>query len=366
MYTLAKSLADALVRRVSQVLPVWQRFAIEKEFPECAAYQPTPPANLSMFSAAVAQRFVETIYLPAHHIYRLPNVHVTWDGAVFHNLRVFVPSVVHAWFASRFQDTLLLRQWVGEKVVVPCVAVCHDQWSVENYYHWLVDTLPRLLVLRQTHPNMLLMLPQPLPPKELPDYIGCSAAVLGFTNYLPVNTRQILRASCVVLPELTAPSLSQNPLLIKQVRAELLAALSPEPVQATRKVYAARAARGVRNVVNEPAVDALLQEAGFEKVYFEDFSFLEQICLMRETAVFLGVHGAGMANMLFLQDDAIVIELLNEDCGDLCYSRLASCLGLTYFFAPCTGINPELSNQSPMISDVAMLERIIAESFVWR
>lgn len=362
MYTLAKSLADALVRRVSQALPVWQRFAIEKEFPECPAYQPTPPANLSMFSAEVAQRFVETVYLPAHHIYRLPNVHVTWDGAVFHNLRVFVPSVVNAWFASRFQDTLLLRQWVGEKVVAPRVAVCHDQWSVENYYHWLVDTLPRLLVLRQTHPNMLLMLPQPLLPKQLPDYISRSAAVLGFTNYLPVNTRQILQAGCVVLPELTAPSLSQNPALIKQVRFELLAALSPAPVLATRKIYAARSIRGVRGLVNEPEVDAVLLGFGFEKVYFEDFSFLEQISLMRETAVLVGVHGAGMTNMLFLPDSAKVIELLNQECGDLCYCRLASCLGLTYFFAPCTGINPALGNQSPMMSDVSQLQKIMVEA----
>jgi len=359
-------MADALVRRVSQALPDWQRFSVEKVFPASPTYQPAPPANVAMFSVEVAQRFLEPVHFLPHRVYRLHNVHVTWDGAVFHNLRVFVPSVVNAWSASRFQDTLLLRQWLGKKVVAPCVAVCHDQWSVENYYHWLVDTLPRLLVLRQTHPNMLLMLPQPLPPKELPDYISRSVAVFGFTNYLPVNTRQILRADCVVLPELTAPSLSQNPLLIKQVRAELLAALSPEPVRATRKVYAARAARSVRSIVNEPEVDALLQEAGFEKVYFEDFSFLEQIRLMRETAVFLGVHGAGMANVLFLQDDAIIIELLNEACGDLCYSRLASCLGLTYFFAPCTGLNPELGNQSPMISDVAMLERIIAESLVWR
>jgi capsular polysaccharide biosynthesis protein len=164
-----------------------------------------------------------------------------------------------------------------------------------------------------------------------------------------------------VLPELTAPSLNQNPELVQQVRAELVAALSPSPALATRKVYAARVAKGVRSLVNEPEVDALLQEFGFEKVYFEQLSFLEQISLMRETTVFLGVHGAGMTNMLFLQDGAKVIELLNEGYGDLCYFRLASCLGLPYYFIPCVGANQELANQSDILIDTRFLRQIIKQ-----
>jgi Glycosyltransferase 61 len=362
MYNLVKGIADNLIRRLSQALPAWQHYEVEKTFPACAPYQPTPPANMSMFSAEVVRRFSVPVDFPAHHIYRLHNVHVTWDGAVFHNFRLFVPSIVHVQFAERFQDALLLRQWIGERVEVPvgCVAVCHDQWSVENYYHWLVDTLPRLLVLRQSHPDMLLLLPQPMPPKQLPDYISQSATVLGFTNYLPLHSRQILRAGCVVLPELTAPSLTHNPELIRQVRTELLAALSPEPHLATRKIYAARAAGGVRSVVNEAEVDSLLQALGFEKIYFEQLTFLEQIHLMRETTVFLGIHGAGMANMLFLPDGAKVIELLNEEYGDRCYFRLASCLGLPYFLAPCTGISKELANQSDMVINSALLAKVVA------
>jgi hypothetical protein len=364
VYKLIKGVADIFLQRVSQALPVWQHYTVEKSFPARKAYHPTPPANLTMFSGELVQRFVAPLHFPPYHLYQLRNVHATWDGAIFHNLRLFLPSIVYPKFASRFQDTLLLRQWVGAKVKVPaasCVAICHDQWSVGNYYHWLVDTLPRLLILRQSHPAILLMLPQPMPPKEMPDYIQRSAAVLGFTQYLPVTMRQILQADCVVLPELTAPSLSQQPELVQQVRTELVAALSPSPVRATRKVYAARAANGVRSLVNEVEVDALLQELGFEKVYFEQLSFLEQINLMRETTVFLGVHGAGMTNMLFLQDGAKVVELLNEGYGDLCYFRLASCLGLPYYFVPCLGTSQELANQSDIMIDIGLLRQIIGE-----
>jgi capsular polysaccharide biosynthesis protein len=287
---------------------------------------------------------------------------VTWDGAVFHNLRLFVPSIVHPRFATRFQDTLLLRQWVGERVAPQetCVAVCHDQWSVENYYHWLVDTLPRLLVLRQHHPDILLMIPQPLPPKQLPEYISRSAKAFGFESFMPVTTRQIMSAECVVLPELTAPSLTQNPELITGVRSILLKELHSGQVHPTRKVYAARALQGVRRLVNEAEVDEVLKGFGFEKIYFDRLTFLQQIALMRQTSVFLGVHGAAMANMLFLPESAKVIELLNEDSGELCYFRLASCLGLDYFYAPCKATNPELGNQSDMMASAELLEKIVS------
>jgi hypothetical protein len=365
VYRTVKNIADSLIKKVSQSLPQWQHYIVEQTFPSRVSYQPTLPANMTMFAAETSQRFLAPVLFKAHHIYRLHNVHVTWDGAVFHNLRLFLPSIVQARFASRFQDTLLLRQWVSEKInSTVCVAVCHDQWSVENYYHWLIDTLPRLLVLRQTHPDMLLLLPQPLPPKQLPDYITRSATALGFTHYLPVTTKQILRADCVVLSELTAASLTQNPELVTQVQRELIAALQPTPVEATRKVYAARAKNGVRSIVNEVETDELLQGFGFEKVYFEKLSFLEQVQLMRETSVFIGVHGAGMTNILFLQSDAKVIELLNKDDGDLCYFRLASCLNLTYFWAPCTAINQELANQSDMVVNIELLRQTIVAALL--
>lgn len=361
MYNVAKAAVDALLRQLSRSLPKWQNYTVEATLPARPAYQPALPANWAQLSAKDGQRFVETLHFPEHYVYRLPNVHVTWDGGVFHNLRLFLPSIVHPRFAGRFQDTLLLRQWVGEKVVLPtpCVAVCHNQWSVNNYYHWLIDTLPRLLVLRQTHPDILLLLPQHWPATQPRDYIGRSAAALGFTNHRLLHARQILRAGCVVLPELTAPSLTQNPELIRQVRAELLAALHPKPVVATRRVYAARDSSGVRHMENEHEIDLLLQAYGFEKVYFDKLSFLEQIQLMGETAVFMGVHGAAMTNMLFLPQQAPVMELLNRDCGELCYARLASCLGLTYFFVACTASEPALGNQSAMVCDIAELEEAI-------
>lgn len=362
MYGLVRTVADAFIKTITMALPVWRRAMVEKTFPAHLPCRPTAPANASMLSATLVARLTETIHYDAYHIYRLHKVHVTWDGAVFHNFWVFEPSIVRRYFVKRFQDTLLLRQWLGEKVKVSgnMVAVCHDQWSTQNYYHWLIDSLPRLLALRSLYPGMQLMLPCASPLQAIPEFISKSATLFGFANHLSLNPRQILSAKSVILSELTANSLSQRPDLIREVQKELLAALCPETVRPFRRVYAARAAGLARNWLNEAEAEAWLQQNGFEKIYFEQLSLLEQARLMRETEMLLGVHGAGLANMLFLPSHAKVVELHNELYGDPCMLRLASCLSLAYYICPCDGTNDDLGNQSDVVVNLTVLQQVTA------
>lgn len=362
MYRLVKALGDKFIKTIAKALPVWRSSVVEKTFPARLSFRPAAPANGSMLSASLLARLTKPVHYQDYHIYRLVNVHVTWDGAVFHNLRLFEPSIVRRQFLSRFQDTLLLRQWLGQKVKVSGgdIAVCHNQWSTENYYHWLIDSLPRLLALRSLHPGMRLMLPRASSFQDVPEYISSSAALLGFPDQLPINPRQMLSAESVVLPGLTATSLSQRPELIRQVQAELIAALCPQTVRPFRRVYASRVRGLPRNLLNEPEVELWLQLLGFEKVYFEQMSLLEQARLMRETEVLIGVHGAALTNMLFLPTHAKVIEFHNEEYGDPCYLRLASCLELAFYICPCKGIDKELGNQSDIVVDVLALQQMTA------
>ncbi len=63
------------------------------------------------------------------------------------------------------------------------------------------------------------------------------------------------------------------------------------------------ATQSVRRLVNEATIEELLQTYGFETVFFEQLTFLEQVQLMRETKIFMGTHGANMTNLMFLPQD---------------------------------------------------------------
>jgi hypothetical protein len=364
LYKTIKSTFDSVTRNVAVLMPRWKNYQVMGVMPAAPAYSPALPVNYRMLPPSFATAFKKEIEFEHHKIYAVQDVYVSWDGAVFKNLQIFTPSLVRPEFKSRFQDTFLLRQWLGEVVELPesepGIAVAHNQWSAENYYHWLVDTLPRLLILRKKYPNYLLLVPQPLPPKELPDYIQKSAAVFGFTKYFPLTTNQILKAKHLVLAELTAESLFQNPELMVQVRQELITALCIDKPTPTRRIYASRATQAVRRLINEADIEELLQSYGFETVFFEQLTFLEQVQLMRETKIFMGTHGANMTNLMFLPQESTIIELLNKEDGDLCYFRLASCFSLPYFCVPCESTNSSLSNQADLLVDLKEIQQIIA------
>lgn len=363
LYLVAKSLLDFGIGTFTRWLPLLRPARRLASFAPPPTYQPTLPVNMASLGEPLTQGFRQPVSYHAYHVAEFMDVFVSWDGAVFKNLRIFPGSIVHQRFIRRFQDTFLLRQWFGPQVHLPAnapgIVVAHDQWSAGNYYHWLVDTLPRLLLVQGAYPQHLLLLPAPLPPRHTPDYVTSSAEALGFSHFFPLNTRQLLHARQVIVPELTAESLYQDPALIQRVRAILLAKLSPVRT-GRRRIYASRSTQNVRRVANEAELLPLLLAQGFEIVHFEKLSFLEQVSLLNETSIFAGVHGANMTNLLFLPPGAAVIELLSAAHGDLCYFRLASCVDQPYYCVPCAPTHPELHNQSDLTVEVNFVARTLA------
>ena len=75
-----------------------------------------------------------------------------------------------------------------------------------------------------------------------------------------------------------------------------------------------RKARG-RFILNEEALEAMLAEFEAESVCLEDFSFKEQVTLMQRTRLLISIHGAGLTNMMFMQEGGTVIEILPRKNG---------------------------------------------------
>ena len=59
-------------------------------------------------------------------------------------------------------------------------------------------------------------------------------------------------------------------------------------------------------------------------------SFQEQVAAMRNTTVLIGVHGAGLTNLLFLPDHAAIVEVLPWHWDRRAYERIGQLLGYTY------------------------------------
>ena len=69
---------------------------------------------------------------------------------------------------------------------------------------------------------------------------------------------------------------------------------------------------------------------GFRVIQASKLSLREQIRLFSRATILVSAHGAGLANLLFMKRNSIVIEMHCNDMVNWSLRRLASSVGLRY------------------------------------
>jgi capsular polysaccharide biosynthesis protein len=64
-------------------------------------------------------------------------------------------------------------------------------------------------------------------------------------------------------------------------------------------------------VINEDELLPVLEKFGFKVYYFESMTFREQVTLVSGAEIILGMHGAGMTNMIFMPEGRKVVEFIH-------------------------------------------------------
>lgn len=80
----------------------------------------------------------------------------------------------------------------------------------------------------------------------------------------------------------------------------------------TRKIWIHRSEKARRAILNENEVLEILLNRGYTPIVFEELGLKEQVQLLSETSVLAGLHGAGLANAIFLQNQAQLLEFIPE------------------------------------------------------
>ena len=319
------------------------------------------PVNINTLPDKFAKRFFVKKKVGERHLSFFKNVYVNGDAVIFKNLRVFRPSLATEknlfWYKS---GRFLVRQWLFKVTKIAndeTVALVYDQWGYENYYHWMIESLPRLLIIQKKYPDCLIILPEPTP-----EFIKTTVVLMGFKKLVYLHTKEmvLLKAKNLVTPNLVFEQAEEYftvPLnksqrskphhfknlfpwgafeeeLIVSVRRQLLSHF--KPVNSGKRIFVSRSLQSQRKLVNETEIESILLKYRFEIIYFEKMSFSEQVTLMQQTSVLLSLHGANLVNILFLPPSAIVIEMMNEDFLNDLYFILASSLTLSYYSVPCT------------------------------
>jgi len=277
--------------------------------------------------------------IPESRLLRFENVHVSSEGLLFKGFKMLPESFAYPFELSEWKRRSILKFLVTNhffrkrRKIETEVLWITDYWST-GYFHWITDVLTRLFVVRDRLDQATLLLPWEF---EKRDFVKSSLEVFGVKHVDFVREDEVVECRSLLLPTHTAPSGHFRDEVILGVRTKLLAAYGDSNYKgAGERIYISRRGAGRRRVVNEDELCRILTNHGFQTVCTEELSFAEQVKLLSRARYVVSNHGAGLTNMLFMRDDAKVLELRHvSDYINNCYFILASALKLDYYYQLC-------------------------------
>ncbi len=205
--------------------------------------------------------------------------------------------------------------------------------NTNNYFHWMFETIPRILLLRKL--------------KMAPNYfvVGVDNSVNNSIKMeailkIGIKRDQIIPASDemhIIADELIVPSFPINsgnptPMVCKFLRKTFLKPVEKSYLKKYERVYISRGKAKERKVENEDEVVNFLSKFGFVSVSMNGKSIEEQAKIFSSAKVIIATHGAALSNLVFCGKKTKIIEIFHPGYVNACFWALSNCVGLDYYY----------------------------------
>lgn len=197
-----------------------------------------------------------------------------------------------------------------------------------NYYHFLLDVLPRFGVFAETMPGRsvdALYVPATTRwQQDLLELVG-----LGDHRRIETQKHRAVSADHLVVPCLPNPKEVAPPSTIDWLRSRLTAHdTSDKP----RRIYVTRGSTpNTRRFVQEEALMERLAERGFVRIEPGGMSVRDQIDHYAAAEVVVAPHGAALTNLVFAAPGVRVLEMFPADYVNQCYWAITSCVPASHY-----------------------------------
>lgn len=218
-----------------------------------------------------------------------------------------------------------------------------------NYYHWLIELLPNLSVCSKFAENIKVLVST-----ELPEQFYQALALVLPSNCevvkIDLNTTIEQEEAILVQGMHYAPrkihersphvvsDTYQAEFAVNWLRQSILNTSTQECKHKPESfIYLARKGNsGLRKNISEQDITLQMKLLGFDIIYTEDLSFIEQVRLFSNAKLIVGSAGSAYANLVFCSKECKVIMLTMGDGNDVSYHffhKLANLVdvNLSYF-----------------------------------
>lgn len=262
------------------------------------------------------------ICFPETFVLRIPDGRVLGDGTVVTpQNRIVSESTIDFHRKQDFHWLLSERRVPAKERFDGRLAVITSPGS-DNYFHWTLDSLPRLSLLRGME-------------SEIDGYyIDCSSRFhREWLDMLQIPAEKIVAASPkrhLEARELIVPSFEGLPGLPSPRGLKFVRSFMPPENSQGKRIYISRAGARRRRIVNEAEIMPILKENGFEVVHPGQMTVKEQMQMFASAAVIVSPHGAELTNLTYCTSGTKVVELLSPYYLNPCFRNLSALLNLEH------------------------------------
>jgi capsular polysaccharide biosynthesis protein len=211
-----------------------------------------------------------------------------------------------------------------------------------NYYHWIIEILPKLEYLQtlgqfDDFPLLVNGQFEKIPSfREALDAVGNKRNIVFLDKEKTYQVGELLFISAVNncpfnlrgREELDVADFIFRPSSISLLQQKFGACFGVGKVSPSPSLRLFLARGNARRDYNQEEIFSLFEEQGFQKVYMETLSLKEQYHLMASAEMVAGPSGAAWTNLLFCRPGTTCISwLAEESSGFSAYSNLASLAG---------------------------------------
>lgn len=263
-----------------------------------------------------------------------------WAGIISaSNINVSFPNGMHMCNGKVFEEALLGTELLTNpkyfldletiplkrKTSFPESILLSMPWH-NNFFHWMIEILPRLLLYDLAEDLHHLKL---IVPKSSPKFVRESLSLSGYEDRVYFVEDGIYTFKKLHLLSRLGKTSDISPFAIEWLARKIRV---PNSETSKKKIYVSRADARNRYVTNEPEILNLLSDFGFETVTMSKYRLEEQIQIFQQAEVVVGSHGAALAHTAFMAPGAVLIEFFESGHFNRCFYRMACLKKLRYGF----------------------------------
>lgn len=188
-----------------------------------------------------------------------------------------------------------------------------------NYYHWCVEILPVLGLIPKLNGMKAITLIRNIK-RKLHIQKVTEGLFDTFFHDCPILVRELYTVSGLF---------------------PIYGAFRPEPVlnfwkksggnaKNIKRIYLTRKNASRRRLVNENQILGILRPLGFEAIDCDILDLTEQKKVFESAEIVVGIHGAGLTNLIHCQEETKVIEIFGPGFRHFFYEYISKIFGLEY------------------------------------